>query len=101
MNHLKFKNFEKIEYTLFNKLPPQNLFNKGNKKYQVLGLCYKPGRKKSKILIDPNLNEKKKLNVLIEEVFHAHLYKLPEWKAQKFAKNLGKLIYNQFLKKTK
>jgi hypothetical protein len=35
---------------------------------------------------------------LIEEVFHAHLYDLPEEKARKFAANLGKLIYNRFLK---
>jgi hypothetical protein len=36
--------------------------------------------------------------VLIEEAFHAHLYDLPEKKPRKFAANLGKLIYNRFLK---
>jgi hypothetical protein len=37
--------------------------------------------------------------VIIEEVFHAHLYDLPEKKARKFAANLGKVIYSRFLKK--
>ena len=55
--------------------------------------------KNPQIHVDPTLMTRRQLNVLIEEVFHAHLYDLSEKKARKFAANLGKLIYNRFLKK--
>ena len=87
---MKFKNFEGIEYTVNN--------NKPSGKYNASGLCDNPDIKNPAILVDPTLLTRRQLNVLIEEVFHAHLYDLPEKKARKFAANLGKLIYNRFLK---
>lgn len=91
---MNFKNFDENEYEVdYIEIPEE----KG-----ADGLCYKPEEKNvSSILIDKNLNKKRKLNVLIEEVFHAHFWDLPEWKARKFAANLGKLIYNEFLTKKK
>jgi len=87
---MKFKNFEGIEYTVnYNKLLP---------KYNASGLCDSPDTKNPQIHVDPDLLTRRQLNVLIEEVFHAHLYELPERKARKFAANLGKLVYNRFLK---
>lgn len=87
---MKFKNFENKEYEVkYTSIPAKN---------KAEGLCYAPA-KHSKIRVDKNLKSRRKLNVLIEEVFHAHFYDLPEWKARKFASNLGKLVYNEFLKK--
>jgi len=68
---MKFKNFEGVEYEV--------IYAKPHGRY-------------------PTLQTRRQLNVLIEEAFHAHLYDLPEKKARKFAANLGKLIYNRFLK---
>lgn len=89
---MKFKNFEGKEYTVN--------YNKPNPKLNAAGLCDNPTIKKyPTIMVDPTLKPRRQLNVLIEEVFHAHLYDLPEKKARKFAANLGKLIYNRFIKK--
>ena len=87
---MKFKNFEGVEYTVN--------YNKPSGKYNASGLCDNPDVKNPVIIVDPTLLTRRQLNVLIEEVFHAHLYDLPEKKARKFAANLGKLIYNRFLK---
>lgn len=87
---MKFKNFEGKEYTVN--------YNKPLAKYKAAGLCDNPNGKKPSIIVDPTLKTRRQLNVLIEEVFHAHLYDLPEKKARKFAANLGKLIYNRFFK---
>jgi hypothetical protein len=88
---MKFKNFEGVEYNVN--------YNKPLSKYKASGLCYNPNSKRPSIIVDPNLKSRRQLNVLIEEVFHAHFFDLPEKKARKFAANLGKLIYNRFLKK--
>lgn len=88
---MKFKNFEGKEYTVN--------YNKPLAKYNASGLCDSPDVKQPSIIVDPKLKTRRQLNVLIEEVFHAHLFDLPEWKARKFSANLGKLIYNRFLKK--
>jgi hypothetical protein len=88
---MKFKNFDGKEYEV--------LYLKPHYKHNADGLCDNPDiHKHPSILINPKLNKRRQLNVLIEEVFHAHLYELPERKARKFAANLGKLIYNKFLK---
>ena len=89
---MKFKNFEGIQYTVN--------YNKPHSRLKAAGLCDNPIVKKHPaIMVDPTLKTRRQLNVLIEEVFHAHLYDLPEKKARKFAANLGKLIYNRFIKK--
>jgi hypothetical protein len=87
---MKFKNFEGVEYTVN--------YNKPLGRQNASGLCDSPEVKYPQIHVDPRLLTRRKLNVLIEEVFHAHLFDLPERKARKFAANLGKLIYNEFLK---
>ena len=88
---MKFKNFEKVEYEVqYVKIPA---------KEEASGLCYSPDGKNPHIKVDKDLKVRRQVNVLIEEVFHAHFYDLPEWKARKFAANLGKLIYNRYLKK--
>ena len=87
---MKFKNFEGVEYTVN--------YNKPHYRLRASGLCDNPNCKHPSIIVNPNLQTRRQLNVLIEEVFHAHLYDLPEKKARKFAANLGKLIYNRFLK---
>ena len=80
---MKFKNFEDKQFTVN--------YNKPHYKHKADGLCDNPNtHKHPAILINPTLNKRRQLNVLIEEVFHAHLYDLPEWKARKFSANLGK-----------
>ncbi len=88
---MKFKNFEGKQYTVN--------YNKPHAKYKAAGLCINPEFKHPYISVDPTLKPRRQLNVLIEEVFHAHFFDLPEKKARKFAANLGKLIYSRFLKK--
>jgi len=88
---MKFKNFEGVEYTVNYNKPPT--------RFHASGLCDSPDIDDPQILIDPTLLTRRQLNVLIEEVFHAHLFDLPERKARKFAANLGKLVYNRFIKK--
>ena len=90
---MKFKNFEGIEYTVNYKKPPA--------RYNASGLCDSPDSDYPEIFVDPTLLTRRKLNVLIEEVFHAHLFDLSEKKARKFAANLGKLVYNKFIAKSK
>lgn len=88
---MKFKNFEDKEYEV--------IYAKPHYKYKADGLCDNPSTKHPTIIVNPSLNKRRQLNVLIEEVFHAHLFDLPEWKARKFSANLGKVIYNKFIKK--
>jgi len=89
---VEFKNFEGIEYQVdYIKIPADR---------QADGLCYNPEINPI-IYVDKDLKDRRKLNVLIEEVFHAHFWDLPEWKARKFAANLGKLVYAEFLMKKK
>ena len=88
---MKFKNFEGVEYTVN--------YNKPLGRQNASGLCDSPEIKSPQIYVDPRLLTRRQLNVLIEEVFHAHLFNLPERKARKFAANLGKLIYNKFISK--
>jgi hypothetical protein len=86
---MNFKNFEKKEYEVqFVQIPA---------KEHAEGLCYPP--ETGIIMVHKNLKTRRQLNVLIEEVFHAHFFDLPEWKARKFSANLGKLIYNKYIKK--
>jgi len=90
---MKFKNFEGVEYTVN--------YNKTLGRQNASGLCDSPEIESPQIHVDPRLLTRRQLNVLIEEVFHAHLFDLSERKARKFAANLGKLVYNKFLKNGK
>lgn len=88
---MKIKNFKNKEVEIiYAKIPA---------KHNASGLCDCPENDYPKILIDKDLLPRRQLNVLIEEVFHAYFFDLPEWKARKFAANLGKAIYARFLKK--
>lgn len=90
---MKFKNLDNIEYFIKYKKIPQ--------KDKADGLCYNPESKTPRIIIEKSLKTKRMLNVIIEEVFHAHFYEVSEKKARKFSSNLGKVLYNKFLKKKK
>ena len=87
---MKFKNFEDVEYEVLYVVPK---FSRA-----VEGLCDSPDTERPQVIVDHQLLKRRQLNVLIEEDFHAHFYDLPEWKARKFAANLGKLVYNKFIK---
>lgn len=91
---MKFKNLENIQYTIYFGKP-----RFGNK--NVDGLCDNPKLQKPHIIIDRDLKDRRKLNVLIEEMFHAHFFDMTEKSARKFSANLGKIIYSLFLKNKK
>ena len=67
---MKFKNFEGVEYTVN--------YNKPLGRQNASGLCDSPEIESPQIHVDPRLLTRRQLNVLIEEVFHAHLFYLPE-----------------------
>lgn len=91
---MNVKNFENKEIEI--------IYGKIEPKFKADGLCDNPeAYKKPMIIIDKDLKQRRQLNVLIEEVFHAYFFELPEWKARKFAANLGKVIYNKHFKKKK
>lgn len=91
---MKFKNIQDIEYTIY--------FGKPRiKGKNVDGLCDNPKLQKPQIILDCDLKNRRKLNVLIEEVFHAHFFDMTEKNARKFSANLGKIIYSMFLKNKK
>ena len=68
------------------------------KDYEAEGLCYHPLEEGASILVDKNLGKKRKLNVIIEEVTHAFFYDEPEYKVRKFSSELGRIIYNRYIK---
>ena len=86
----EIKNFADIEYKILFSAPP--------KKYNADGLCDNPEVFEFPvILINPKLKTRRKLNVLIEEIFHAYFFDLPEYKARRFSAALGRVIYKHFL----
>jgi len=90
---MNIKNFDDKEVEI--------IYTKVPERFKAEGLCEDPNAyKRPHILVDKNLKPRRQLNVLIEEVFHAYFFDLPEWKARKFAANLGKVIYNKYIKKT-
>jgi hypothetical protein len=62
------------------------------------GLCYHPLEEGASILVDKKLGKKRKLNVIIEEITHAFFYDEPEYKVRKFSSELGRIIYNRYIK---
>jgi len=89
---MNIKNFDDKEIEIIYTIVPS--------KYNAAGLCENPDiYERPLIMVDNKLKPRRQLNVLIEEVFHAYFFDLPEWKARKFAANLGKVIYSKYLKK--
>ena len=68
------------------------------KNYDAEGLCWDPHSDEPQIWVEDRLGKRRKLNVLIEEMCHAFFYDEPEYKVRKFSAELGKIIYNRFLK---
>ena len=48
--------------------------------------------------IDESLGKRRKLNVIIEEITHAFFFDEPEYKVRKYSAELGRIIYNRFMK---
>ena len=82
---ITFKNADKIEYRIVWKEP--------RKSYKASGLCDSPDSKKPEIWVDPNLEEKRFLEVLAEEMCHAHMWDKNEKTVRRFAFNLKKILY--------
>lgn len=82
--------YDNIELPLF--------FKHIRKSYYAEGLCWDPHSDDPKIWVENRLGKRRKLNVLIEEVCHAFFFDEPEYKVRKFSAELGKIIYNRFVK---
>ncbi len=80
-----FKNTEKIEYKVIWKEP--------RKSFHASGLCDDPTSPDPEVWIDPNLEEQRFLEVLIEEIVHAHMFDKNEKTVRKLAHNLKKILY--------
>jgi len=63
------------------------------------GWCFDPESDEAKIYIGKQLQNRRKLNVLIEEITHAFFWEMPEYRVRKFSAQLGKIIYHLFIKK--
>lgn len=81
----KFQTADRVEYEF--------KFRKPHKKHNADGLCYSPKRKKPKIYVDPKLLPRKKMAVMVEEVFHAFFFDKTEKEARKFAATITRFIY--------
>ncbi len=81
---LTFKNTKGIEYQIVWKAPA--------KKWQANGLCDPPDSKSPEIWVDPDLDEKLFLEVLTEEMVHAHWFEKSEKEVRKFAANLRRVL---------
>ena len=80
-----FKNADKIEYRVVWKAPARSM--------KADGLCDDPICKNPEVWINPKLEEKRILEIIAEEFFHAHCFEKAEKVARKFAANLSKLLY--------
>lgn len=87
---LFFKNANGIKYEIIWKCPAKSL--------KASGLCDPPGEPKPKIWIDPNLDEKRLMEVIIEEVTHAFWFEKTEREVRKLAAVLKKLLYKNGFK---
>jgi len=84
MHDCKFTNADGVEYEL--------LWKKPHYTYNAEGLCGSPQAENPQILIDPNLKDRRKMSVLIEEVTHAFFWEKSEREVRKFSSTLSKLI---------
>ena len=82
--------YDDIEMPLF--------FGHISKTYKASGFCEDPHSERPEIWVEDRLGKRRKLNVLIEEMCHAFFFDEPEYKVRKFSAELGKIIYNRFLK---
>ena len=81
---LTFKNSKGIEYQIVWKAPAR--------RWKANGLCDSPDSKEPEVWVDPNLNEKLFLDVLIEEMIHAEWFEKPEKEVRKLAANLRRVL---------
>lgn len=88
----EFTNGDGIKYKVIWKAPHRN--------WNADGLCDSPESKKPQIWITPDLEEKRLLEVTIEEIFHAHFFEKSEKEARKFSANLRRILYKAGWRKT-
>lgn len=89
--YIEFHNADGVRYSIFfRKVTKKDL--KGSRAKNAYGVCFSPDSKNPKIIIDPKLKDKKALQVLIEEYYHAENFDHPEHKARHFARVLTELI---------
>jgi hypothetical protein len=65
---------------------------------EMEGFCIDPEHPEAEIVVDKRLGKKRKLNVIIEEITHAFFYDEPEYKVRKFSSELGRIIYNRYIR---
>lgn len=81
----KFKNGEGAQYKIIWKVPGRH--------WMADGLCDDPTSKNPEIWINPNIDEKRLLEIALEETFHAFAFDKNEKTARRFASTMKRLIY--------
>ncbi len=88
---IEFKNAEGVKFKLYyRKIRKADL--KGCQAKDADGICENPEGGKPKIIVDSRLKNKRKLQVLIEEIFHAFVFEEKEKVARRFAMTLAEMI---------
>lgn len=82
---LKFSNLDGIPYEFYFEAPAPKL--------NMHGFCESPEEENPRILVDPSLPDKKKLNIILHEYLHYANYSWSEANVKKLANNLTKLLY--------
>lgn len=87
----EFQNAEGVTYqVLWRAVKQEDLRN--NKIKSADGCCIAPDDPNPQVIIDPNLKGKRILEVLLEEMAHAHIWDKSEKVVRRFSKNTAKLI---------
>ena len=84
LSKFTFKNGQDIRYKIIWRQPA--------KSQKADGLCDNPDQPKPKILVDPNLNDKRFMEVICEEVFHAFAYEKNEKNGKKVCRYFKKIV---------
>lgn len=85
---ISFKNDDGIKYEIVWKKPA--------KSYGAYGLCDDPTSKNPQIWIDPDLDNKKLIEIIVHELTHAFFFKTREKCVTKFAKVVTKVFLSKF-----
>lgn len=83
-----FKNAEGIKY--------QTVWKSPAKSFKASGLCDSPNNIDPEIWIDPTLEEKRLLEVMIEEIIHAHFFEKTEKQVRKLTNNIRRILYKVY-----
>jgi len=63
------------------------------KRHSSVGLCYPPFGKNPRIYLDPDMSDRLRLSVTIEEFLHAFFWNKTEREVRKASRTIAKFLY--------